>query len=92
MTRMSCRSPCGRSTFAISCRSTSRTWSPKDIAGHQIRIIGSTINEDVVKALGGTPVGEYEDGVAGGESAFDRAYSLPEPGTFTGNVTLYPKA
>ena len=64
---------------------------PKDIAGHQIRIIGSTINEDVVKALGGTPVGEYEDGVAGGESAFDRAYSLPEPGTFTGNVTLYPK-
>ena len=64
---------------------------PKDLAGERVRIIGSTINQQVVTTLGATPVGDYGDGATGGESAFDRAYSLPGPGTFTGNVTLYPR-
>ena len=64
---------------------------PTDVAGRKVRIIGSTINEEVVTTLGGTPVSQYEADVDAGESAFDREYSLPGPGTFTGNVTLYPR-
>jgi TRAP-type C4-dicarboxylate transport system substrate-binding protein len=68
--------------------------SPADIKGANIRIVGSTITADLVRALGGTPVhsGDVDDSALGGaESAFDRAYSLPRPGTFTGNVTFYPR-
>jgi TRAP-type C4-dicarboxylate transport system substrate-binding protein len=68
--------------------------SPADLKGQNIRIVGSTITEDVIRALGGTPLrsGDVDDAQFGGaESAFDRAYSLPQPGTFTGNVTFYPR-
>ena len=59
-----------------------------------IRIVGSKITEDVISALGAKPVrsGEIDDSeFDGAESAFDRAYSLPKTGTFTGNVTFYPR-
>ena len=68
--------------------------TPEDMKDANIRIVGSKVTEDVIHALGANPVrgGEIEDSeFDGAESAFDRAYSLPKPGVFTGNVTFYPR-
>ncbi|HEY0464558.1 MAG TPA: TRAP transporter substrate-binding protein DctP [Polyangiaceae bacterium] len=65
--------------------------SPDDFKGIRVRIIGSTITKNVIQALGAEPVAEFDDSVQGAESAYDRAYSLPGPGTFSGNVTFYPR-
>jgi TRAP-type C4-dicarboxylate transport system substrate-binding protein len=65
--------------------------SPDDFKGIQVRIVGSTITKNVIQALGAEPVAEFDDSVQGAESAYDRAYSLPGPGTFSGNVTFYPR-
>ncbi len=67
---------------------------PADMNGAKIRIVGSRVTEDVIYALGAKPLrgGEIDDSeFDGAESAFDRAYSLPKAGTFTGNVTFYPR-
>jgi C4-dicarboxylate-binding protein DctP len=68
--------------------------TPADMKDANIRIVGSRVTEDVIEALGAKPVrsGEIDDSeFDGAESAFDRAYSLPAPGKFTGNVTFYPR-
>jgi len=68
--------------------------SPADMKGATIRFVGSKITEDVIRALGGNPVhpDEVDDSVLDGvESAFDRAYIVDRPGTYTGNVTFYPR-
>ena len=68
--------------------------SPADMKGATIRIVGSTITEDVIRALGGNPVRPdvVDDSlIDGAESAFDRAYIWDRTGTFTGNVTYYPR-
>ena len=70
-----------------------------DFKGTKIRIVGSTITEEVMSALGAEavrPVGEWlaqiEDGtIKGAETAFDRVSTLPRIGTMTGNVTFYPR-
>ena len=70
-----------------------------DFKGAQIRIVGSTITEDVMRALGAEavrPEGDWldkiKDGtIKGAESAFDRVGTLPKIGTATGNVTFYPR-
>ena len=68
--------------------------TPDDMTDANIRIVGSTITKDVIESFGANPFysGEVEDSeFDGAESAFDRAYSLPAIGTFTGNVTFYPR-
>jgi len=65
--------------------------SPDDFKGIKVRIVGSTITKNVIQALGAEAVAEFDDSVQGAESAYDRAYSLPGPGTFSGNVTFYPR-
>jgi TRAP-type C4-dicarboxylate transport system substrate-binding protein len=73
--------------------------SPADFKGTKIRIVGSTITEEVMRALGADPVrpeGEWleliENGtIQGAETAFDRVSTLPKIGTMTGNVTFYPR-
>jgi TRAP-type C4-dicarboxylate transport system substrate-binding protein len=65
--------------------------SPDDFKGIKVRIVGSTITKNVIEALGAEAVAEFDDSVQGAESAYDRAYSLPGPGTFSGNVTFYPR-
>ncbi len=70
-----------------------------DFKGTKIRIVGSTITEEVMSALGAEavrPEGEWvaqiEDGtIKGAETAFDRVGTLPRIGTMTGNVTFYPR-
>ena len=39
------------------------SWTRRTSLAERVRIIGSTINQQVVTTLGGTPVGEYGDGV-----------------------------
>jgi TRAP-type C4-dicarboxylate transport system substrate-binding protein len=68
--------------------------SPADMKGATIRFVGSKVTEDVVRALGGNPVhpDEVDDALLDGvESAFDRAYIVERRGTYTGNVTFYPR-
>ena len=70
-----------------------------DFKGTKIRIVGSTVTEEVMSALGAEavrPEGEWSQLVAdgtikGAESAFDRVTTLPQIGTMTGNVTFYPR-
>jgi len=68
--------------------------SPAHMKGATIRFVGSSITENVIRALGGNPVhpDEVDDAVLDGvESAFDRAYIVDRRGTYTGNVTFYPR-
>jgi TRAP-type C4-dicarboxylate transport system substrate-binding protein len=68
--------------------------SPADMKGATIRIVGSTITADVVRALGGNPVlpDVVDDSLLDGvESAFDRTYIFDRKMAFTGNVTYYPR-
>ena len=70
-----------------------------DFKDAKIRIVGSTVTEQVMAALGAEavrPEGEWldqiKDGtIKGAESAFDRVATLPRVGTMTGNVTFYPR-
>jgi hypothetical protein len=70
-----------------------------DFKDAKIRIVGSTITEEVMAALGAEavrPDGDWLDQIENGtimgaESAFDRVATLPKIGTITGNVTFYPR-
>jgi TRAP-type C4-dicarboxylate transport system substrate-binding protein len=73
---------------------------PADLAGKTVRAPRSDTTYELLKAFGAIPddlVGEaFPDGLAAGkvvaaESSFAIAGSLPEPGTVTGNLILYPK-
>ncbi len=72
----------------------------EDFAGAKIRAPLSNASYRLLEALGAKPVEicceEFSQAVANGsitgaESAFDLVGNLPSPGTFTANITFYPK-
>ncbi len=75
--------------------------SPAQYAGAKIRVpVASSASYGVVRALGAEPVdlngnawaaAVATGAVIGAESAFAQRSSLPTLGTFTANVTFYPK-
>jgi C4-dicarboxylate-binding protein DctP len=71
-----------------------------DFAGATIRALPSNASNRLLRALGATPVDicckDFSTAVArgeiaGAESGFAWGGDLPRPGTFTANVTFYPK-
>jgi TRAP-type C4-dicarboxylate transport system substrate-binding protein len=67
---------------------------PRDYAGKAVRVLPSDASFDLFRAFGARPVdlnGAYGDEVAGTESSFSLASTLPARGTTTSNVTLFPK-
>lgn len=74
--------------------------TPEDFAGAKIRAPLSKASYRLLETLAATPVDiccdDFFQAVAGGEidgaeSAFALGGDLPRPGTFTANVTFYPK-
>jgi TRAP-type C4-dicarboxylate transport system substrate-binding protein len=72
--------------------------APTDLAGRTVRLTGSAVSFDLIRALGATPifVNGYGDQVAScqiqaAESGLRQGASLPYPATFTGDVTFFPK-
>jgi TRAP-type C4-dicarboxylate transport system substrate-binding protein len=72
--------------------------APKDFAGARLRVPISDLSYQLAKAIGAEPVdppdwsSALESGELDGfESAFLWANQLPAYGTFTANVTFYPK-
>jgi TRAP-type C4-dicarboxylate transport system substrate-binding protein len=71
--------------------------TPQDLAGQTIFTIGSTLQNDIVEALGATPSNVYppdelirEGTIRGAEYALWN-YNLYLPATVTADVVLYPK-
>ena len=71
-----------------------------DFAGKTLRVPPSGVTNRLLEAVGAKPVdlccdelfAAVEAGeIAGAESGFAWAGTLPRPGTFTANITLYPK-
>jgi TRAP-type C4-dicarboxylate transport system substrate-binding protein len=71
-----------------------------DFAGAKIRTLPSNASDRLLKALSAMPVDISSDAfsvavangeIAGAESGFAWAGTLPTPNTFTGNITFYPK-
>jgi TRAP-type C4-dicarboxylate transport system substrate-binding protein len=74
--------------------------TPAGFAGHGIRAIPGDITTEMIAALGGRTfdvqgdafASQIADGsIVGAESGLQNAASLPDPGTFTGNITFYPR-
>ena len=72
--------------------------TPADFAGAQLRVPISDISYQLAEAIGAKPVDpeNWDGALAAGEldgfeSAFVWSTDLPAYGTFTGNVTFYPK-
>lgn len=72
----------------------------EDFAGAKIRAPLSNASYRLLEALGAKPVdiccdeffqAAVNGSIAGAESSFDLVGNLPWPGTFTANVTFYPK-
>jgi TRAP-type C4-dicarboxylate transport system substrate-binding protein len=69
-----------------------------DFAGQRLRTPPSNVVDQLLTALGAVPVDLTVNDEAipgkldGADSAFESGFDLPRFGTFTGNVTLYPKA
>ncbi len=73
---------------------------PKDLDGAAVRAVVSGVTSKVIAALGGHAVDLNGDAwgaaidngsVKAVETGLQSGYSLPQPATFTGNVTFFPK-